>query len=264
MFVCLFLQKIVALKLQLTRFEEGNVYHFEWPVKSSVVSDADQVHRHSDISQCCSTEGVSGNGATERQSNHLPAGVAEQSDRLTDGSRAVHTGNSTGHAPHPITETRSVDMCNNRGNELNRTSTDSEVLAGDTTGPSVRNATMTGHLNSVGAVTSLSVSSDSRPHGPGDKLPHLPPVPTSNQCDSAQTDSGVAELRKAPSEVMSPKSYTVFKSSLVHVPEMNLPWESMRNTTKCECGVTFSYSIRKVCHWASSGQCLPTMGNGWG
>lgn len=71
-------------------------------------------------------------------------------------------------------------------------------------------------------------------------------VPTSNQIDAAQTDSDVAELKKAPTEVMSPRSYALFKSELVHVPEMNLPWESMRKTTKCGCGVTFSYSIRKV------------------
>ena len=73
-----------------------------------------------------------------------------------------------------------------------------------------------------------------------------PPVPASSQCEGSETDSVVAEMRKAPTEVMSPRSYSVFKSSLVHVPEMNLPWESMRKTSKCGCGVTFSYSVRKV------------------
>ena len=72
-------------------------------------------------------------------------------------------------------------------------------------------------------------------------------VPVSSQCDSAQTDSNVAGLtQKAPTEVMSPRSYSVFKSGLVHVPEMNLPWESMRKSMKCACGITFSYSVRKV------------------
>ena len=245
MCVCLFcfFQKIVELKLQLTRFEEGNAYHFEWPVKSSVDSEADQVHRHS---QCCSTEGVSSDGATERRSNHLPAECStkltdstNQSDCLIDENRTMNSGNDTEHAPHPT---------NNCDNELNSTSTDSDMIAGDTTGSSIRNTAVAGHLNSGGEVDSVSKphSPGDRPNGPGDRLPPLPSVPTSNQCDSAQTDSGVAELKRAPTEVMSPKSYTVFKSSLVHVPEMNLPWGSMRNTTKCECGVTFSYSIRKV------------------
>lgn len=45
---------------------------------------------------------------------------------------------------------------------------------------------------------------------------------------------------------MSPTSFEVFKGFLVHMPEMNLPWESMRSVRKCTCGVTFSYSKRKV------------------
>ncbi len=69
-------------------------------------------------------------------------------------------------------------------------------------------------------------------------------VPPSSQCEAAETDSEVT--RKAPTEVMSPRSYSVFKSSLVHIPEMNLPWESMRNTSQCACGVSFSFSTRKV------------------
>lgn len=76
--------------------------------------------------------------------------------------------------------------------------------------------------------------------------PLVPPVPPSSQCESAETDSSVVGMKKAPTEVMSPRSYSFFKSSLVHVPEMNLPWESMRKTSKCGCGVTFSYSTRKV------------------
>ena len=45
---------------------------------------------------------------------------------------------------------------------------------------------------------------------------------------------------------MSPTSFEDFKGLLVHKPEMNLPWESMRSIRQCTCGVTFSYSIRKV------------------
>ena len=45
---------------------------------------------------------------------------------------------------------------------------------------------------------------------------------------------------------MSPNSFATFKGFLVHTPEMNLPWESMRSVRQCTCGVTFSFSIRKV------------------
>ena len=45
---------------------------------------------------------------------------------------------------------------------------------------------------------------------------------------------------------MSPKSFATFKGFLVHPPQMNLPWESMRSVRQCTCGVTFSYSVRKV------------------
>ena len=45
---------------------------------------------------------------------------------------------------------------------------------------------------------------------------------------------------------MSPKSFKTFKELLVHPPQMNLPWESMRSVRQCTCGVAFSYSVRKV------------------
>jgi hypothetical protein len=45
---------------------------------------------------------------------------------------------------------------------------------------------------------------------------------------------------------MSPKSYAIFKGFLVHPPQMNLPWQSMRSVRQCTCGVAFSYSVRKV------------------
>ena len=51
---------------------------------------------------------------------------------------------------------------------------------------------------------------------------------------------------------MSPRSFATFKGFLVHTPEMNLPWESMRSVRQCNCGVSFSYSIRKVRHAYSS------------
>ncbi len=45
---------------------------------------------------------------------------------------------------------------------------------------------------------------------------------------------------------MSPKSFATFKGFLVHPPQMNLPWESMRSVRQCTCGIAFSYSVRKV------------------
>ena len=33
---------------------------------------------------------------------------------------------------------------------------------------------------------------------------------------------------------------------LLHVPEMNLPWEPLRSVTQCSCGHTFSFTRRKV------------------
>ena len=57
--------------------------------------------------------------------------------------------------------------------------------------------------------------------------------------------SGQADSRAM--NAMSPTSYSLFKECLEHVPEMNLPWQSMRNVRQCKCGVAFSYSVRKVC-----------------
>ncbi len=71
-----------------------------------------------------------------------------------------------------------------------------------------------------------------------------PLIPPCTMCDSAITEE--TSVQKDPTEVMSPRSYSVFKNNLIHIPEMNLPWGSMRNATKCMCGVTFSYSVRKV------------------
>ena len=70
----------------------------------------------------------------------------------------------------------------------------------------------------------------------------------SPQDDNARGDSAAAadHCRVSPSEVLSPKSYSIFKTNLLHVPEMNLPWALMRTAHKCSCGVTFSYSTKKV------------------
>ena len=74
------------------------------------------------------------------------------------------------------------------------------------------------------------------------------------QClDGGQTQSRgeeEEEYSRDQTGTMSPKSFATFKGFLVHTPEMNLPWESMRSVRQCTCGVTFSYSIRKV-HVAS-------------
>ena len=76
-------------------------------------------------------------------------------------------------------------------------------------------------------------------------------IPPSAQCDTAETENSSGPQPTDSSIVLSPKSYSVFKNNLIHVPEMNLPWSSMRNTTSCVCGVTFSYSVRKVCYICS-------------
>ena len=34
---------------------------------------------------------------------------------------------------------------------------------------------------------------------------------------------------------------------LLHVPEMNLPWQPLRSESQCLCGHTFSFTSRKVC-----------------
>ena len=45
----------------------------------------------------------------------------------------------------------------------------------------------------------------------------------------------------------SPRSYTDFKDHLEHISEMILPWESLRKHSKCSCGISFSFTARKVC-----------------
>ena len=109
---------------------------------------------------------------------------------------------------------------------------------GDSQSQEARESAESSNMKTKGRIASLSLNMTT---------PIKPSVPVSSQCQGAETDSELRGMRKSPTEVMSPRSYSFFKSSLVHVAEMNLPWESMRKTSKCGCGVTFSYSIRKVC-----------------
>lgn len=75
-----------------------------------------------------------------------------------------------------------------------------------------------------------------------------------NSVDTAANSCTAAAAMEPDSEdhstdrtgTMSPKSFATFKGFLVHPPQMNLPWESMRSVRQCTCGVTFSYSVRKV------------------
>lgn len=74
------------------------------------------------------------------------------------------------------------------------------------------------------------------------------PIPVSTQCSGARGEEAVAHIsdKDELTEVMSPRSYSVFKNNLIHVSEMNLPWAPMRTASQCGCGVTFSYSTKKV------------------
>jgi len=76
-------------------------------------------------------------------------------------------------------------------------------------------------------------------------IPETPPT-----CDEVRGDVAAGETgesyRLSPSEVLSPRSCSIFRNNLLHVPEMNLPWTPLRTSSKCACGVAFSYSTRKV------------------
>ena len=60
-------------------------------------------------------------------------------------------------------------------------------------------------------------------------------------------DNLLRRRQLSPASRLSPESYTFFKERLNHVPEMNLPWQSMRSVWQCPCGTAFSFSTRKVC-----------------
>ena len=72
------------------------------------------------------------------------------------------------------------------------------------------------------------------------------------EVDTSTTKCEEDSHSKDQTGTMSPRSFATFKGLLVHTPEMNLPWESMRSVRQCNCGVTFSYSVRKV------NTCTPT------
>ena len=70
-----------------------------------------------------------------------------------------------------------------------------------------------------------------------------------NSCTATAADSSELDPEDHSTDrtgTMSPKSFATFKGFLVHPPQMNLPWESMRSVRQCTCGVAFSYSVRKV------------------
>lgn len=85
--------------------------------------------------------------------------------------------------------------------------------------------------NEPKAVVQENKSTDSK-----DLTLPLAPEPNASEEDHSTDKTGT----------MSPKSFETFKGYLVHMPEMNLPWESMRSVRQCTCGVSFSYSVRKV------------------
>lgn len=72
-------------------------------------------------------------------------------------------------------------------------------------------------------------------------------TPNDEDDDKEASLNSVSHSEKDPTGTMSPKSYSVFKDYLVHPAEMNLPWQTMRSVAQCSCGISFSYSVRKVC-----------------
>ena len=84
-----------------------------------------------------------------------------------------------------------------------------------------------------------SANSDSSDPTPSTMNPSDHTDPTQPGSDS-QVRSVLAVSR------LSPESYSTFKDHLDHVPEMNLPWQSLRSVRQCTCGVAFSFATRKV------------------
>ena len=56
--------------------------------------------------------------------------------------------------------------------------------------------------------------------------------------------SDVVTARKAIQRRRMSSVY--LRDLLLHVPEMNLPWQSLRSVPQCLCGHTFSFTSRKV------------------
>lgn len=254
--------------MQLTRFEEGNAY-FVFREADSRSTDlppqCNSVALPTEQVSTCGEEGFS-TGAEESRVAPLHCTTAE-SEELSTGTEesrvaAQHCTPAEGEEGFTsgAEESRvTAQHCTPEGKvgkssrELfnSQSKPNGEVLTGkgaeDSTQPLKEEAVSENDTTAGSDGIRPPSGSKARPPAPLG-LKTAPPVPASSQCEEAETDSDVAERKgkKPPTEVMSPRSYSFFKTSLVHVPEMNLPWESMRNTSKCGCGVTFSYSIRKV------------------
>ena len=65
---------------------------------------------------------------------------------------------------------------------------------------------------------------------------------TTNYDASDDTSSNLKKIAEATRDVYSLQ----LRPLLLHVPEMNLPWQPMRSTPQCGCGVAFTFSVRKV------------------
>lgn len=226
--------------MQLTRFEEENAEPccFNWSVGEDGMADPSRSCKLGDPMHC---DGHAGSRPTEVRDSSFNGDDATllascektASKGLTKSDcEAVQTNGEGIEVDDSEADVRSDSPDSGRGSSRHHRSRTSNM--------SVANSDSS--LTDTPSSSSIRLSSCSNQC---DSALALPPsasaVPTS---DSAH--SGVAEVKKAPTEVMSPRSYAVFKSELVHVPEMNLPWESMRKSSKCGCGVTFSYSVRKV------------------
>lgn len=248
--------------MQLTRFEDENTkpYCFDWSVnedgKQLAFSDQNNSYALHDQRNC---DGYANSDHSEpNDKNSSGDGVKELQDTGSMGSNrtranceSVRTnGESLSSVESDDKLLREAGVCVDDGKSGSRHPSrlsNLSVATSNSDAPS-----------SGGEPTSDSALTDTPSLGTSDSAltnarsfsSVTSAVPTSNQCDAAQTDSDVAEFKKAPTEVMSPRSYDVFKSGLIHTPEMNLPWESMRKTAKCGCGVTFSYSVRKVRVWS--------------
>lgn len=76
----------------------------------------------------------------------------------------------------------------------------------------------------------------------------IPPRVNATSSTDAWLPSTIEQsIQKQLAQVcFSPRSYTDFKDHLEHIPEMILPWESLRRHSKCSCGISFSFTARKV------------------
>lgn len=73
-----------------------------------------------------------------------------------------------------------------------------------------------------------------------------PPATCSINSRETDTGSSSSEQNTPPDKQHQHRSPVIMREMLLHVPEMNLPWTPLRGVTQCECGVTFSFTKRKV------------------